>query len=184
MSARIGVFIPLLIVDCGITFIYPFVLPQYPFFFARVLGYSVAQFGIIVSVYGLALAVSPMLLGSLGEVFPKKLFIILGSLLYSSLNVGMIFLHQYGLLIGAAMATGIGNALLIPALSTIYLGATTEQNRSHVMGIRGTAMSLGTLLGPLAQNLVSAWITPRLIFAIAVALSLVITLLVFVVLKR
>ncbi len=34
------------------------------------------------------------------------------------------------------MVTGIGNALLIPALSTIYLGATAEQNRSQVMGIQ------------------------------------------------
>jgi MFS family permease len=93
----------------------------------------------------------------------------------------MLFVHQFGLLIGAAIATGIGNALLIPTLSTFYLGATTEQNRSQVMGIRGTAMSLGTLLGPLAQALASPWITPQLTFVIAVALSLVITLLVFVV---
>ncbi len=183
VSAMLWVFMPLLIVDCGITFIYPFVLPQYPFFFAKVLGYSAAQFGVIVSVYGLALAASPVLLGRISEVFPKKLLIILGSLLYSALNVGMLFLHQYALLIGAAIVTGIGNALLIPALSTIYLGATAEQNRSQVMGIRGTAISLGTLLGPLAQALASPWITPQLTFAIGIALSFVITLLAFVVLK-
>jgi MFS family permease len=183
VSARFGALIPLLIVDCGITFIYPFVLPQYPFFFAKVLKYSAAQFGVIVSVYGLALAASPLLLGRLGEIFPKKLLIILGSLLYSALNVGMLFLHQFGLLIGAATVTGIGNGLLIPALSTIYLGATTEQNRSQVMGIRGTAMSLGILLGPLAQALASPLITPQMTFAIAVSLSLVITLLVIVKLK-
>ena len=34
------------------------------------------------------------------------------------------------------MVMGIGNALLIPALSTIYLGATAEQNRSQMMGIQ------------------------------------------------
>ena len=158
-------------------------MPQYPFFFAKVLGYSAAQFGVIVSVYGLALAASPMLLGRISEVFSKKLLIVLGSLLYSALNVGMLFLHQYTLLIGAAMVTGIGNALLIPALSTIYLGVTAEQNRSQVMGIRGTAISLGTLLGPLAQALASPWITPQMTFAIGIALSFVITLLAFVVLK-
>ena len=81
------------------------------------------------------------------------------------------------------MVTGIGNALLIPTLSTIYLGATAEQNRSQLMGIRGTAISLGTLLGPLAQALASPWITPQLTFAIGIALSFVITLLAFVVLK-
>ena len=117
-----------------------------------------------------------MVLGNLSEVFPKKLLIILGILLYSTLNVGMLFLHQYALLIGAATVTGIGNALLIPALSTIYLGATTEQNRSQVMGIRGTAISLGILLGPLTQALANPWITPQMTFAIGIVLSLVITL--------
>jgi DHA1 family multidrug resistance protein-like MFS transporter len=177
-------FFPLLIVDVGITFIYPFVLPQIPFYFTRVLGYSVARFGVIVSVYGLALAAFPILMGRLSDVFPKKLLIISGSLLYSALNVGMLILHQYGLLIGAATVTGIGNALLIPALSTIYLGATTEQNRSQVMGIRGTAISLGTLLGPLAQALASPWITPEITFAIGIALSFVIAFVVLVELKR
>ena len=90
----------------------------------------------------------------------------------------------YALLLGAAMVTGIGNVLLIPALSTIYLGATTEQNRSQLMGIRGTAISLGTLLGPLAQALASPWITPQMTFAIGIALSLVIALLALIVLKR
>ena len=184
VSILLRALMPLLIIDCGITFIYPFVLPQYPFYLMKALGYSALQFGIIASVYGLSLAVFPAFLGQLCEASPKKLLIMLGSLLYSTLNVGMLFLHQYVLLLGAAMVTGIGNALLLPALSTIYLGFTTEQHRSQVMGIRGTAISLGTLLGPLAQALASPWITPQTAFVIAIALSLVITLLASVVLKN
>ena len=184
VSAQLWAFLPLLILDCGITFIYPFVLPQYPFFFARILGYSAAQFGVMVSVYGLTLAAFPMLLGRLSEVFSKRLLITLGSLLYAALNGGMLFLHQYVLLIGAAIMTGIGNALLIPALSTIYLGTTTEHNRSQVMGIRGTAISLGTFLGPLAQAVASPWITSRMTFAIGLALSFVMSLLALTVVKR
>jgi MFS family permease len=95
----------------------------------------------------------------------------------------MLFLHQYGLLIGAAIVTGVGNALLIPALSTIYLGASTEQNRSQVMGVRGTVISLGILLGPLVQASASLWITPQITFIIGIALSLMITLVAFIVLK-
>lgn len=184
ISAQLWAFLPLLIIDCGMTFIYPFVLPQYPFFFARILGYSATQFGVMVSVYGLAMAAFPVLLGRLSEVFSQRLLIILGSVLYSALNGGMLFLHQYVLLIGTAIVTGIENALLIPALSTIYLGKTTEQNRSQIMGIRGTALSLGIFLGPLAQAVASPWITSQTTFAIGIVLSLVMTLLAFVVLKR
>lgn len=183
-TALLGAFLILLIIDFGGTFIYPFVLPQYPFFFVNVLKYSAAQYGVIISVYGLALAVFPMLLGGLTEVWPKKLLIVLGMLFSAALNLGMLFLHNYVLLIGAAVLTGLGSALLIPALGTLYLGATTDQNRSRVMGIRGTAISLGILLGPLSQALISPLITPRIAFAIGSALSLAITLLVIVALKN
>ena len=44
------------------------------------------------------------------------------------------------------------------------------------MGIRGTAISLGILLGPLTQALANPWITPQMTFAIGIVLSLVITL--------
>jgi MFS family permease len=171
---------PLLLIDFGLTFIYPFVLPQYPFYLVNVLKYSSAQFGVIVSAYGLSLAVFPLVLGRLSEILSKKLLIIIGSLLFSALNVAMLCLHPYPLLVGSAVVTGIGDALLLPALGAIYLGSTTEQNRSQVMGVRGSAISLGVLLGPLMQALASYWITPQATFAIAVALTMMIILLIIV----
>jgi len=184
ITRLVWLFAPLLLIDCGLTFIYPFVLPQYPFFFEKVLKYSAAQYGIIISAYSLSLAVFPLLLGRLSEIPSKKLLIILGSFLYPVMNMGLLFLHQYPLLIAAAIMTGMGSALLLPALGTIYLEATIEQNRSHVMGIRGSAISLGALLGPLAQAIVAHWITPQITFAIGIALSLLMALLASVMLKN
>src|SRR5260370_34560609 len=57
------VFALLLLLDVGLAFIYPFVLPQYPFFFEKVLHYGAAQYGMIYSSYGLSLAAFPILLG-------------------------------------------------------------------------------------------------------------------------
>lgn len=184
VSRLVLLFAPLLLIDCALTFIYPFVLPQYPFFLEKVLKYDAAQYGVIVSMYSLSLAVFPLLLGHLSEVLSKKLLIILGSLLYSVMNVGMLFLHQYPLLLVAAILTGMGSALLLPALGTVYLGATTEQNRSQVMGIRGSAIALGALFGPLAQAIVGRWITPQMTFTIGIALALLMALLASVVLKN
>jgi hypothetical protein len=48
------------------------------------------------------------------------------------------------------------------------------------MGVRGSAISLGVLLGPLMQALASYWITPQATFAIAVALTMMIILLIIV----
>lgn len=177
-------FLPLLIIDFGMTFAYPFVLPQYPFYFEKMLGYNAAQYGVIISAYGGALAVFPMLLGGVSERFSKKLVITIGSILTPILNIALLFVHQYWLLILATILTGIGSALLIPALSTIYLGMTSDHNRSQIMGIRGTAISFAILTAPLAQALIAPWTPPQVSFAISVALSLVIILLVIITLKN
>lgn len=169
-------FAPLIVIDFGIAFIYPFVIPQYPFFFEKVLRYDPVQYGVVISVYGLALAVFPILLGGLSERWPKKRIIVLGTLLYPMLNIALLVLQQYPLLVAASIITGIGDALLLPALATIYLSQTSEQNRSQVMGIRGSAISLGILLGPLIQALIGNWISAQTAFAISVGLSLVLTL--------
>ncbi|HCI81629.1 MAG TPA: hypothetical protein DHW02_18285 [Ktedonobacter sp.] len=176
-------FAPLIIIDLGLTFTYPFVLPQYPFFFEQVLHYNAAQYGVIISMYGLALAVFPLFLGRLSDTLPKKPLVIIGGLLFPTLNVAMLFLHQYSLLIAASLVTGMGDALLLPALGAIYLNATNEQNRSQVMGVRGSAISLGMLLGPLTQAFVAQWITPQISFAIGVVIGLGITLIAMFTLK-
>lgn len=177
-------FAAFVLIDFGITFTYPFTLPQYPFFFEKVLHYNAAQYGLIVSMYGLSLAVFPLLLGRLSELLPKKTLIVLGCVLESALNLGMLFLHQYALLIAAAVITGLGIALLAPALGTAYLSATTDQNRSQVMGIRGSALSLAVLLAPLTQAAVSHWITPQISFAIGGVLALFIALFAAITLKK
>jgi MFS family permease len=52
------------------------------------------------------------------------------------------------------------------------------------MGMRGSAISLAVMLGPLAQALVGPWITPQITFAIGAALSLSMALVAFFLLKN
>lgn len=184
ISLLVKAFLLLLILDVGLAFIYPFVLPQYPFYFENVLHYSAAQYGIIYSAYGLSLAVFPILLGRLSEVFSKKLLIVVGSALSAVLNVAMLWSHSYIALIISSIVTGLGSALLIPALGVIYLSATNDHNRSRVLGIRGTAISLGSLLGPLLLALFAQWLTPTLSFALGSLISLACALLALIAVKQ
>ena len=46
---------PFLVIDFGMIFTYPFIFPQFPFFFEKVLHFSAAQYGLLFSVYGMAL---------------------------------------------------------------------------------------------------------------------------------
>jgi MFS family permease len=180
----IWLFAPFLLIDFGLIFTYPFVFPQYPFFFEKVLHYSAAQYGLIISVFGLAMAVSPLFLGRLSERWAKKPVIVVGSVLFGALNLFMFVAPIYPLLLVAAALTGLGSALAGPALGGTYLGATTEKNRGQVMGIRGSAISAAVMLGPLAQALVSPWVTPQITFAIGVVLSLTLTVVASFLLKK
>ncbi len=184
MARLIWLLAPFLIIDFGMIFTFPFVFPQLPFFFEKVLHYSTAQYGMLFSVYGMALAVFPLGLGRLSETMPKKPLIVLGSLLFSALNVFMFAAPLYPLLLAGAALAGLGSALVEPAMGSIYLGATTDENRGQVMGMRGSAISLAVMLGPLAQALVGPWITPQITFAIGVALSLAMALVAFLLLNK
>lgn len=175
---------PFLVIDFGMIFTYPFVFPRYPFFLEGVLHYSTAQYGLIFSAYGLALAVFPLLLGRLSETLPKKPLIVTGSLLFSVLNVFMFAAPLYPLLLTGAALAGLGSAFVEPAMGSIYLAATSDDNRGQVMGMRGSAISLAVMLGPLAQALVGPWITPQITFAIGAALSLSMALVAFLLLKN
>jgi len=184
MARLIWLVAPFLVIDFGMIFTYPFVFPQFPFFFTKVLHYSAAQYGLLFSVYGMALAVFPLALGRLSETLPKKPLIVTGSLLFSALIVVMLVAPLYPLLIAGAALAGLGSAFVEPAMGSIYLGATTDENRGQVMGMRGSAISLAVMLGPLTQALVGLWITPQITFAIGVALSLAMALVAFLLLKN
>lgn len=175
---------PFLIIDFGMVVTYPFVFPQLPFFFLKVLHYSAAQYGMLFSVYGMALAVFPLVLGRLSERMPKKPLIVTGSLLFSALVVVMLVAPTYPLLIVGAALAGLGSAFVEPAMGGIYLAATIDDIRGQVMGMRGSAISLAIMLGPLAQALIGPWITPQITFAIGVAMSLGMALVAFLLLKN
>lgn len=175
---------PFLVIDFGMIFTYPFVFPQYPFFFEKVLHYSPAQYGMLFSVYGIALAVFPLFLGRLSETMPKKPLIVTGSLLFGVLNMFMFAAPFYPLLIAGAALAGLGSAFVEPAMGSIYLSTTSDENRGQVMGMRGSAISLAVMLGPLAQALIGPWITPQITFAIGVAISVSMALVAFVLLRN
>ena len=175
---------PFLIIDFGMIFTYPFVFPQFPFFFAQVLHYSPAQYGMLFSVYGMALAVFPLVLGRLSETLPKKPLIVTGSLLFSALLVAMLVAPLMPILLATAAMGGLGSALVEPAMGSIYLSATSDANRGQIMGMRGSAISLAVMLGPLTQALVGLWITPQITFAIGIVISLTMALVAFLLLKK
>lgn len=163
----------LLTLDFLAVFVFAFIEPQLAFFLYNGLKYSTSQFGLLVSGYGLAMVIGQLTLGRLSDWLGRKPVISLGFVLNAGFYFGLTQLNQFYLLLLLALMAGLGNSLVLPALSSYYLNITAEQYRSRIMGIKESVASLGGAIGPLLVAIISAWTTPQGIFIISAGLALV-----------
>lgn len=166
-------FAGIVLVDFVGSFAFAYVEPQMVFYIYDSLGWTTAQFGLLVGGYGLAMMLGQVFLGQTSDRFGRKPVIVAGIFLNGLLYPGMAFVLDYWLLFAIGVVAGLGAALTAPALSALLLDITQPNSRSQVLGIRGSILSLGGVLGPLLVSLLSGLLTPQQIFLSAAALLLV-----------
>ncbi len=164
------VFGTLLLLDFITVFAFAFVEPQMVFFFYEELEWTTVQFGLVVGAYGLAMVLSQTVLGRLSDRLGRKPIILAGSLLATTFYVGLAVVTQFSLTVVVAVVAGMGDGLMMPAMSAYYLDITPPQHRSRVIGLKESTAALGGVTGPLAVVWVSALTTPQGVFTIAAAL--------------
>ena len=162
----------LLLIDFIIVFTFAFVEPEMVFYAYDDLGWTTAQFGIVIGVYALVTAAGQLIAGPISDRFARKPVIIAGILLNATFYIGLIFASEFYLMLIVAAISGAGEALLMPALSAYYLDIAGEQHRSRVMGLKESSAALGGVLGPLMIVLASGVLGPYGVFMVAFVLSL------------
>jgi DHA1 family tetracycline resistance protein-like MFS transporter len=161
------IFGTLLMIDFISSFSFAFVEPQMIFYFYDVLNWSTTQFGILVGIYGLFSVAGQIGLGQLSDKWGRKPLILAGLVPNMLFFAGLAVLTDYYLMmIGAAFA-GLGNALIAPAANAFYLDITAEEYRSRIIGVKGSFLSLGGVMGPLAVAAVAGIMAPQHVFWIA-----------------
>ncbi len=70
------------------------------------------------------------------------------------------------------MLAGLGNALFDPALTASLLDIAPAKHQSRILGIKSTAGSLGSILGPFLVILFTSTVNARGIFLVAVGVVL------------
>jgi MFS family permease len=154
----------LLLLDLVATFAFAFVEPQMVFYLYDVLGYSTTQFGLIVSVYGLAMVAGQAGLGRLSDRWGRRPVIALGFLLNATFFASLAIVSSFALTFVVAAIAGLGAAVIAPALSALYLDITGEAHRARVMGFKESAAALGYVVGPLLAAIIGDSIAPRTLF--------------------
>jgi MFS family permease len=88
-------------------------------------------------------------------------------LLNAVFYAALAFAPSFGFLMFTAVLSGVGEALVLPAVSAFVLDLTAEQHRSRAMGITESAAALGGVAGPLLVVTASAATSAQGIFVIA-----------------
>ena len=81
--------------------------------------------------------------------------------------VGLIFFTSFPLMLLASAISGLGTALIEPALNSYYLDITDERYRSRILGIKESSVAMGGVAGPLLLVLLSTSMAAKGIFTIA-----------------
>jgi len=178
------VFGTLLFLDFINSFAFAFVEPEMVFYFYEELYWSTAQFGIVVGIYGLAMVLGQTMLGQASDRFGRKPVVVLGMLLGTAFYLGLMTATTVVMIALTAVVSGLGSALMSPAISAFYLDITEERHRARVLGLKGSAASLGGVTGPLLVAAVSSMTTSQGVFGISAVLLMLAAVLAFAFLKE
>jgi MFS family permease len=165
-----------MVISFGVMFAWAFIEPQFMFYVYDDLAWTSSQLGMIMSTFGLACTVGEFSLGQLSDRLGRKPVLVLGLALFSAQFIGLVIFRDVAWIIASFILAGLGNAIFDPALSALILDLTPAEYTARMMGLKGTAGSIGNMLGPALVVLVTPFAGPQVIFLVSAALVLLITL--------
>lgn len=171
-----SIFLFLLLIIFGVMFAWAFIEPQFMFYAYDDLAWSSAQLGLVMSVYGVAFMLGAFALGQSSDHFGRKPVLVLGLALFSAQFAGLVAFHDATWIAVTFVLAGLGNALYDPALSAFILDITPPEHTASRIGLKSTAGSLGSMLGPALVVLIAPVAGPQVVFLLAAALVVTLTL--------
>ena len=115
-------------------------------------------------------------LGQLSDRLGRKPVLVLGLALFSAQFIGLVIFRDVTWIVVSFILAGLGNALYDPALSAIILDITPAEHTAGMLGLKSTAGSLGSMLGPALVVLLTPFMSRQVGFLIATTLVFMLTL--------
>jgi MFS family permease len=163
-----------MLITFGVMFAYAFVQPQFMFYAYDDLSWTSSQLGLVMSAYGVAFMACAFALGRLSDRLGRKPVLVLGLGLFSAQFVGLVIFQDVAWIVVSFIVAGLGNALYDPALSAMILDISPPEHTAGMLGVKSTAGSLGSMLGPALVVLLTP--SPQVGFLIATVLIFMLTL--------
>ncbi|MER2105394.1 MAG: MFS transporter [Solibacillus sp.] len=127
----------------GIGIIVP-VMPAY----LEIFGVGGQVLGMLTAAFALAQFLFSPIAGDLSDRHGRKIFIILGLIVYGCAQILFGLATEVWVLFAARFLSGFGAALIMPPIMAFVADITTYEERGKGMGMIGAAMSLGFMVGP------------------------------------
>jgi len=135
---------------------------------------TVADVQWVIEAYGLLLAALILVVGSLGDLFGRRLIFVSGVAIFAVASGGCGIALSIGQLILARSAQGIGAALLVPGSLAIISASFDEKSRGQAIGTWSGFTAMTTALGPVLGGWLIEHASWRWVFFINVPLAAVV----------
>ncbi|KAF4584714.1 hypothetical protein EYR38_001945 [Pleurotus pulmonarius] len=112
---------------------------------------------LIISVFVLAYAIGPLLLGPLSEIFGRSRVVQLATLFYLAWNIGCGFAQNTGQLVAFRFLAGLGGSAPLLIGGAMISDTWGTHERGKAIAIYSIAPLLGPIIGPVA----GAWIAEK-----------------------
>jgi EmrB/QacA subfamily drug resistance transporter len=132
-----------------------------------------------VNAFSLAYAALLIAAGRLSDIFGRKRFFIIGSLIYAAACIAAATAQDTLWLIGSIACIGVGAAILTPASLSIITSVFSTSERGTAIGIWGAASALTSGVGPALGGILTNSLTWRWIFWIQLPIAAVMIVIAF-----
>src|ERR1700729_492945 len=126
----------------------------------------------IVESYGLLLAALILVGGSLGDLFGRRLFFVIGVVIFAAASAGCGLASNIHQLIMARSIQGVGAALLVPGSLAIISTSFDEKSRGQAIGTWSGFTAITTAVGPVLGGWLVEHASWRWVFFINIPLAL------------
>jgi EmrB/QacA subfamily drug resistance transporter len=136
------------------------------------LGASLLQLQWMMSVFGLAIVTSLVIMGRLADVYGKKRFYLLGLTSLSLSLIGSSLSPSPGWIIFFLTFSGLAGAIILPVSQSLLCWIYPESQRGKALGMWASSNGIGLALGPLISGVVLEFLGWRWVFWVLLAVAL------------